>query len=84
MMDFDLEEFDNIFYEKYLSQELITAKKSNSINNFQPSRNRTIIDTKEVFGIINQMKQNPVYEYVIFPGDSFDRISRILLFHYEK
>lgn len=85
MMDFDLQEFDNIFYEKYLIQELQNTKENNrNLASFQPSRLENISDSKKNFVLINRMKQDPAYEYIIFPWDSFDQIVDKLLFHYAQ
>lgn len=81
LMDFDLEEFSSIFYEKYI----IDYKTQRMWEWwFQPSRKNTKKETLENMELIMEMKRDPVYKYIIFPWDSPEVIFKKLIFHKKK
>lgn len=97
-LDFDMEEFSTIFYEKYIfeylrdfyenrdkiSKELMWKIKWWDLKNFQPSQIKSSTDTALIFEAMIAMKKDSAYRYIIFPGDTPREVFDKLLFHFEK
>lgn len=98
LLDFDIQEFSSIFYEKYLfeyllkgfsnkhklSKQFLEDIESWKIRNFQPSQLENPQDTAYVLEAIISMKKDVVYEKLIFPWDSAEELFTKLLFHFSN
>jgi len=98
LLDFDIGEFSDIFYEKYLfeylhkffpnrnklSPELRDKIVKWQIRNFQPSQLEKSQDTAYILEAIIAMKNDSAYEMMIFPWDTPNELFSKLMFHHEK
>lgn len=97
-VDFDLKEFQKVFYEEYLfeylskffennkkiSNKLMWRIMNGGIDDFQPSQLELNTDTALIFEAIIAMKRDPAYKYIIFPWDTPKEVFDKLLFHFER
>lgn len=78
----ELEDFNNIFYEKYFIEE--TKWLLPPISTFQPSRLKNPNDTIIWLKKIEEMKQDEKYKYTIFPWESRAEVMHKLIHNRES